>query len=122
MPNNDIEVFEYLISDQATAVEIDYLTYAVFAHRKSHWLDHFEKVGGRKPTQTEVDTWIQQITDYDFDQMRSEAAEFFDSSAKSYLANYVEEQKKSAIDHSILSEVKVFSSPWRHAFIALAMA
>lgn len=56
MPSNDLEVFEHLcFDDEDTAVEIDYMTYAIFAHRKFHWLDKFEEIRGRKPTQTEID-------------------------------------------------------------------
>ena len=41
MPSNDIEAFEYVVSDKETALEIDYLTYAMFAYKKQKWIEHF---------------------------------------------------------------------------------
>jgi hypothetical protein len=123
MPSNDIEAFEYVQSDGSTPLEIDLLTYAMFAHKKMKWIEHFEKQhNGEKPTQILIDEWISQLSDYDFGQMRDEAASFFDSSSKIYLAKYIEEQKKEAVGQSILSEVRRFSNPWRDFGIALLMA
>ncbi|MGB8363557.1 MAG: hypothetical protein WCE20_03375 [Rhizomicrobium sp.] len=122
MPTNDIEVFDYLLSDSDTPAEIDYLTYAVFAYKKKAWCDHFEKTKGHKPTHDEIDEWIGQLSDYEFRQIRNEAAEFFHAAAEEHLADYIEQQKEEAVDNSILSEVEEFTDPWRHAFIALGMA
>jgi len=130
MPNNDIEVFEHLTADKETALEIDFLTYAIFAYKKSEWIKHFQKhTENRLPNREEIDNWISQLTDYDFDRMRDEAAEFFHASAEDHLEEYIENQKKEAVDSSILSEVrstmtrvKYFTSPWKHLGIALLMA
>ena len=130
MPNNDIEVFEYLRADQNTALEIDFLTYAMFAYRKGQWIAHFkQRNDNRAPTQAEIDGWISQLTEYDFDRMRGEAADFFHDSAEEHLREYIEDQKKRAVDGSILSEVqstmtqiRSFTSPWKHLGIALLMA
>jgi len=54
--------------------------------------------------------------------MRSEAADYFNNAAKEYLADYIEAEKKKAIDGSILSAVEKHISPWRDAFVALGMA
>jgi hypothetical protein len=61
--------------------------------------------------------------------MRSEAADFFRDSAEEHLREYIEDQKKRAVDGSILSEVqstmtqiRSFTSPWKHLGIALLMA
>ena len=130
MPNNDIEVFEHLTADKDSAVEIDFLSYAMFAFRKSEWIEHFKKKNdGKLPTQAQIDEWIGQITDFDFEQLRKEAAEFFHSSAEEHLREYIEDQKKEAVDRSIISEVKSiasrvkeFTAPWKHLGIALLMA
>ncbi len=122
MPKNDLEVFEYLLADEQTPVEIDYLTYALFAYKKNQWVSHFEKENSKKPAPADIDHWISQLTAYDFTQMRNEAAEFFDESAKEYLAEYIENEKKSAVATSILDSVKNYTSPWKHLGIALSMA
>lgn len=129
MPSNDIEVFEHLTADQDTAVEIDYFTYAIFAVNKKNWIELFKKNNNRLPNQGEIDAWISQLTDYNFYQMRIEAADFFHNSAEEHLADYIEHQKKEAVETSILSEVqsvatrvKSFTSPLRHLGIALLMA
>jgi hypothetical protein len=130
MPNNDAEVFDHLTSDQDTPAEIDYLAYAMFALRKANWIEHFEeRHEGIAPTQAEIDAWIAELTDYDFISMRSDAAEFFHISAEDHLEDYIEQQKREAVNASILSEVRSamtrirsFTSPWKHLGIALLMA
>jgi hypothetical protein len=123
MPRSDIEVFDYLTSSsETTTAEIDYLTYALFAYRKRQWIDHFTSGNGKEPTQRDIDGWISQLTDYEFVQMRKQAAEFFKDAAEEYLRDYVSQQRAEAVEHSILSEVRIFTSPWRHVSIALLMA
>jgi hypothetical protein len=141
MPANDIEVFEHLISNDETAVEIDFLTYAMFAHRKKQWMEHFKKChNDTLPTPDQINDWISQLSEYDFGQMREQAAEFFDESAKVYLSEYVEEKQTEAVTSSVLagvaesnaallaevkgihSKVEEATSPWRHVSIALIMA
>jgi hypothetical protein len=107
MPNNDIEVFEHLTVDQETALEIDYLTYAIFAYKKKHWIAHFQKRHGKAPSQAEIDEWISQLTDYDFSQMRDEAANYFQFASREYLQEYIEDQKNEAVNSSILNEVRL---------------
>jgi hypothetical protein len=123
MPNNDIEAFEYVVSDKETAVEIDYLTYAMFAYKKKRWIEHFkERNSGATPTQQQIDGWICELSSFDFEQMRNDAAAFFDESARSYLSEYIKNEKKLAVDQSILREIKTYTDPWRHLVIALGMA
>jgi hypothetical protein len=123
MPNNDIEVFEYLKSNNETPLEIDYLTYAVFAYKKQQWCEHFKTHNNdQPPTQAQIDHWISQLTDYDFDQVRTEAVDFFHLAAEEHLRDRIEKEKKAAIEQSILSEIKEYTSPWRHVLIALGMA
>jgi|SRR5271167_2974493 len=94
MPNNDIAVFDYLLSDEKTAVEIDYLTYAVFAYRKRQWVDHYKsRNNDQQPDQAAIDAWISELTDYDFIRMRTEAADFFQDAAEEHLADYIAQQK-----------------------------
>lgn len=123
MPDNDIEVFEYLLADEETAAEIDYLTYAIFGLRKGQWIDHFKsRNDGRAPTQAEIDSWISELTAYDFNRMRTEAADFFDTAAREYLEDEIERQRAEAVENSILAEVRRSTSPLRHIAIALLMA
>jgi hypothetical protein len=130
MPSNDAEVFDHLTSDQNTSAEIDYLAYAMFALRKANWIDHFKtRHDGTAPTPAEIDAWIGELTDYDFATIRGEAADFFHLSAEEHLHDYIEDQKKSAVNASILSEVqttmtrvRAFTSPWKHLGIVLLMA
>jgi hypothetical protein len=107
MPNNDIEVFDHLLADTDTNVEIDYLAYAIFGFRKRQWIDHYKsRNDGRPPDQAEIDGWISELTNYDFVQMRTEAADIFDVAAREYLEEDIKRQKQEAVDSSILSEVK----------------
>jgi hypothetical protein len=130
MPNNDIEVFEHLTADRDTPLEIDYFTFAIFALKKKKWIEHYkERNNGNAPSQADIDNWISQITDFDFGQMRNEAADYFHAAAEDHLEEYIEDQKKEAVKESILSEVesamtkvKSFTSPWKHLGIALLMA
>jgi hypothetical protein len=120
MPNNDIEAFEYVLSDtETTAREINYLTYAIFAFKKKKWIEHFaEQHNGTIPTQQEIDGWIRELPPFEFQQMRQEAAAFFEESAVSYLSEYIENEKKNAVDKSILREIKTYTNPWREIVIA----
>lgn len=123
MPANDIDAFEYVLSDSDTALEIDYLTYAMFAFKKKEWIDHFKKNNSDVlPTQQQVDDWISQLSDYDFYQMRQEAASFFQLSAKEFLSDYVNEQRTAAVDKSILATIKSYTNPWKDIGIALIFA
>lgn len=54
--------------------------------------------------------------------MRREAVQFFEDAARAYLAEQIEEEKKKAVNQSILAEVKQFTSPLKHFGIALIMA
>jgi hypothetical protein len=123
MPTSDIEVFEYLRSDNETPLEIDYLTYAVFAYKKQQWCAHFRaQSSDTAPTQAQIDNWISQLSDYDFEQVRNEAVDFFHTAAEVHLHDYIEQQKKEAIDQSIVGVVREYTSPSRHILIALGMA
>jgi hypothetical protein len=133
MPANDLEVFEHLISNKETPLEIDYLTYALFASKKKSWVEHFEKHNGKRPAQAEIDGWISQLPDSEYESMRYDAAQYFEIASREYLADQIEEQKRQAVGQSILAEitaanasilaeVKQFTSPWKHFGIALGMA
>lgn len=122
MPNNDLEVFDLLTSNDETPLEIDYLTYALFAWKKQQWVEHFQKQNNQRPTQAQIDVWINQMPDIEFDVMRRDAVQYFDAAAKEYLADQIEEEKKKAVNESILAEIKQFTSPWKHVGMALVMA
>lgn len=122
MPNSDLEVFDHVISDAETSLEIDYLTYALFAWKKKEWVEHFAAKHGNRPTQAEIDGWITQLPDSEYLIMRRDAAQYFADAARAFLADQIEEEKKKAVNESILAEVKQFTSPWKHFGIALAMA
>jgi hypothetical protein len=122
MPANDQEVFEYLGADQTTPIEIDLLTYAIFAHEKQEWSQLFEKQKGTKPSHAEVHDWISQITDWRFGQMREEAIQFFDKAAREYLAEEMEAVRKEVFQDTIIREVKAAGGFWRQLSLALIAA
>jgi hypothetical protein len=123
MPDNDMEAFEYVVSNSETALEIDYLTYAMFAYKKRMWLEHFKRHNNdQMPTQAQIDGWISQLSDYDFLQMRNEAAGFFDDSAKEYLREYTAERERTAVNDSILRQVKSYANPWKDILITIICA
>lgn len=122
MPANDLEVFDHLLSNKETPLEIDHLTYALFAWKKKNWVEHFEKQNKTRPTQAQIDAWISQLPNSEYEDMRSDAAQFFDAASREYLKEQIEEEKKSAVNKSILAEIKSYTSPLRHIGIALLMA
>ena len=123
MPSNEREVFEHLTADPNTEIYLDFISYAIFAHHKKHWIELFERThGGQAPTQQDIDQWISNITNVQFDDMRDEGATLFDAASREYLDDEIEAQKKVAVEQSIITEIKGFTSPWRHLGIALLMA
>ena len=123
MPANDREVYDFLRSDPDSSDQEDFIAYAIFAFHKEQWVALYkQRNNGQEPPQQDIDTWISNLTDRQFDDMKDEAARFFASAAKEYMADEIEEEKKKAVEKSILSEVKGFTSPWRHFGIALIMA
>jgi hypothetical protein len=122
MPANDREVFEYLSSDPDTPIEIDLLTFAIFAQERREWHRLFEEQNGRPPSHAEVDSWVSQITHWRFNQMREEAVRFFDNAAREYLAEEMEEAKEAVFQDTIIREVKAAGGLWRQLFLALIAA
>jgi hypothetical protein len=122
MPANDREVFEYLTADQSTPIEIDMLTFAIFANEKHEWMKLSEQQKGRPPTQDEIDDWTSNLTDWRVAQMRHEAAQFFDISARAYLGEEIAAGKEEVLRSSLIREVKAAGSFWKQMTIALATA
>jgi hypothetical protein len=122
MPANDREVFEYLKADDSTPIEIDLLTFAIFAHERQQWCELFKQQKSEDPTQVEIDDWISQITEWRFGQMRDEAARFFDIAARDYLSGEVEAAKKAVFEDTIIREVKAAGGFWRQLALALIAA
>jgi hypothetical protein len=116
MPNNDLEVFDHLTSNQETQLEIDYLTYALFAWKRKQWVEHFAAQHNARPTQAQIDEWIAQLPDSEYEIMRNDTARAFDDAAQVYLAEQIEEEKKAAVDNSILAEIKQFTFPSLETF------
>jgi hypothetical protein len=122
MPSNDREVFDYLSSDPETLIEIDFLTFAIFAQERREWHKLFVQQKGQPPSQAEIDGWVSQITSWRFDQMREEAVRFFDKAARDYLAEEMEEAKRAVFQDTIVREVKAAGGLWRQLFLALIAA
>lgn len=120
MPGNDREVFEKLTSSDDTSLEIDYLTYAIFAHEKREWIKHRESLTGHAPSQEEIDAWISNISDYQFRNMGDKAVDFFDEAAREYLADEIAAAKEEALRSAVVSEVKAASAFWKQLAMALA--
>lgn len=119
MPANDREVFQYLTSNPDTPIEIDLLTFAIFAQEMREWHKLIENQRQAPPTQPEIDAWVSQITVWRFDQMREEAARFFDNAARAYLSEEIENLKKQVFQDTIIREVKAAGGFWRQLALAV---
>ncbi len=110
MPNNELEVFDYLCSDGDTKLEIDYLAYAIFADKRFHWTMKYKELHGRVPNQAQIDEWVSELSDHDFSSMRTEAADFFHTAAADYMASEIAEARvsgqQSAISTSVSSIIR----------------
>jgi hypothetical protein len=106
MPCNDLEVFEHLLADDSTPLEIDYLTYAVFAYQKSHWIDKYREVHGELPTQEKIDAWISEISDYEFGTMRDRATEVFHNAAVEYMEEDIIKARAEGTRDAIALSIK----------------
>lgn len=113
MPKDDLEVFEHLLSDEDTKVEIDYLSYSIFAHRKRYWIEKFNELNGKKPNQNEIDNWISQLSDYEFHMMRVEAAEFFHNAAADYMEDKIAAARKQGSNDAIAASVDAINAQIR---------
>lgn len=122
MVSNDREVFEKLTGGNETPSVDDFITYAVFAFERREWLSHHIVSHGRPPSEEEVAAWIGNITDYQFEQMRSRAASFFDVAARNYMADDIEAAKQETLRGAVVREVKSAGSFWRQLFIATITA
>ncbi len=123
MPKNDREVFEHLIYDKETSLQIDFLAYAIFAHEKREWIRLYESQNkGQAPQQTEIDTWISNLTDSQFIGMRSSAEAFFVEAASAYFEERMEAERQEILRSAIVSEVKAAGALWKQIAIALLTA
>jgi hypothetical protein len=59
-----------------------------FAYRKSEWFAHFEKLNNAKPSHSDVDNWISQLSEYEYSSMRAAASAFIEDAAKERLKDY----------------------------------
>lgn len=119
MPSSDQEVFEKLTGDAETPDELASITYALFAHERREWIRHHEQHRGVQPTASDIQSWIGNLTDSQFAQMRTQAAGFFDAAARSYLADEIEARERMALQDAIVREVKTAGAFWRQFAIAL---
>ncbi len=123
MPVNEHEVFEHLTSSKDTSVEIDFLSYAIFAYQKREWIRHFETSHqGAAPTQADIDHWISNLTDLNFREMQESAVNVFDGAARAYLADELEAAKQDALRSVIVREVKSAGAWYKQLAMALLMA
>lgn len=122
MPKNDLEVFERLTQDADTATEIDFITYAMFAFEKKEWIEHHLKNSGHPPTQEQIDSWISNITDFQFQTMREKAIEFFDDAARNYLEEEIAQAKQEVLESAIVQKVQAASAFWKQLAMALLTA
>jgi len=105
MPTSDLNVFEYFQADDATDLEIDYLSYAIFARRRLHWAARFRELNNRQPDQTEIDAWINQLSGYDLDMMRSEAADIFHDAASRFMSGDIDKARMEGREDTIACSV-----------------
>lgn len=122
MPGNDREVFEKLTGEAEEPAAEDFITYALFAFERREWIKHHAAMHGSPPAENEVDTWIGNITEYQFEQMRARAASFFDVAARAYMADDIESARQDVLRSTVVREVKAAGNFWRQLFIATATA
>jgi hypothetical protein len=106
MPKNDHEVFQRLSEDAETPLEIDFIAYAMFAYQKKQWIAHREREMGNQPSQAEIDTWIADISDWQFENIRKQAVDFFDEAARTYLEDEIATAKQQALESAIVQKVQ----------------
>jgi hypothetical protein len=122
MPKSDLEVFERLTQDADTATEINFIAYAMFAFEKKEWIEHHVKISGHPPTQEQIDSWISNITDFQFQNMREKAIDFFDDSARNYLEEEIAQAKQEVLESAIIQKVQSASAFWKQLATALLTA
>lgn len=122
MINTDREVFEHIGENNETDLEIDFLTYAIYAYEKYQWMELRKEQTGDYPTEADAEVWISQITSFRFAGYREDAARLFDNAARAYMADEIEKTTQEAVRDSILNEVKAAGSWWRQTAIALVTA
>lgn len=122
MPGNDREVFEKLTGGADIPNVEDYLTYALFAFERREWVAHRIAIHKNSPSEQDIETWVGNLTGYQFDQMRRRAAEFFDLAAREYMAGEIELARQNVLKSEVVREVKAAGSFWRQLFIATATA
>jgi hypothetical protein len=110
MPSNDREVFEYFSKKPDTSVAVDHLAYASYAFDKYEWMKRFEELQGKAPSESETNNWISHLPNSRLDEIHDDAYIFFEWSARKFMAEEVELEKKKAVDESILKEIERFTS------------
>ncbi len=100
---SDRDVFERF-RDSASR-EISLLAFASYAESKYDWETHCSNVNGSPPTDDEARRWIAELSDMRLNEILRAAVSHFDEAARAYLEDNIQEERQSAIDQSILSEV-----------------
>ena len=114
MPGNPREVFEAFTREGGEdPPEVALLAYGAFAAELYEWVEHEEQRQGRPPTDEEINAWIAQIPDARLKRIRDEALESFGLAAKVFLEPEILRQRQEAVDHSILAEIRRFTSGFR---------
>lgn len=123
MPANDREVLRYLAGNGDPVEPIDLLTFAMFAYEREAWLKHYAgQNSGNEPSQTEIDNWTANISEYHFESLRQQAVAFFDTASREYLKNEIADATKRALETAIIAEVKSAASWHRQFGIAVVTA
>lgn len=122
MPVNDREVFEKLTGGGDAPSVDNFITYALFAFERREWINHHAGTKGEPPSDADIETWISNISDYQFEQMRARAASFFDVASREYMADEMEAARQEVLKSAVVKEVKAAGNFWRQLFIATATA
>jgi hypothetical protein len=103
MPSNDRDVWVAIVSGSGQP-ELQYLTYAIYSFEKYEWYGQIEAKKGKPPTPEEFNDWISQITESRIKGWRESAAKTFDVAARTYMKDYIAQERQSAInDHVVTS-------------------
>jgi len=95
MPGSTKEVFEKFKADHDEDDITPYVAYALFAESRYQWMDHVvAQNGGVAPDPQREKTWIEDLTDPDFERYRARATDFLARFSRVYLAEEIEQARE----------------------------
>lgn len=95
MPSSTKEVFERFKADHDEEDITPYVAYALFAESRYQWMDHIAaQAEGAAPDTEREKTWIEDLTNPDFERYRARATDFLSRFSRVYLAEEIEQARR----------------------------